>query len=46
MIEDVIKGIKYNQGSNTLIKTLNNNKFNTYLITGGLNLYQLMLAND
>tara|TARA_Y100000591_G_scaffold312180_1_gene316374 strand:+ start:527 stop:1411 length:885 start_codon:yes stop_codon:yes gene_type:complete len=35
MIEDVIKGIKYNQGSNTLIKTLNNNKFNTYLITGG-----------
>ena len=29
MIEDVIKGIKYNQGSNTLIKTLNNNKFNT-----------------
>ena len=35
MIEDVIKGIKYNQGSNTLIKTLNKNKFNTYLITGG-----------
>ena len=35
MIEDVIKGIKYNQGSNTLIKTLNNNKFNTHLITGG-----------
>ena len=35
VIEDVIKGIKYNQGSNTLIKTLNNNKFNTYLITGG-----------
>ena len=35
MIEDVIKGIKYNQGSNTLIKTLNSNNFNTYLITGG-----------
>ena len=35
VIEDVIKGIKYNQGSNTLIKTLNNNKFNSYLITGG-----------
>ena len=31
----LLKLCNYNQGSNTLIKTLNNNKFNTYLITGG-----------
>ena len=35
LIDEVIKGIKYNEGANILINTLNNKNYLTYLITGG-----------
>ena len=35
LIDEVIKGIKYNVGANILVNTLNKKNYTTYLITGG-----------